>query len=494
MSAVRWWRVQRASLGRRDARPGTTSAASGSDPTGSGRTADRQPRALDSAEIFVYRVIGDPAASDRYVGIFCGDMRRARCADVWVNSENTDMQMARWNEFSVSSIIRFEGAARDVTGRVVDDRIANELAHRMAGRAPVPPGTTVHTGAGELARYGVRHIVHVAAVQGEPGAGFRQVREIGRCVTSALTEVDRIDERPPPGSVLFPLLGVGHGGGEPHATVVSMVGAALDYLTDTPNTHVKIVYLLGYTDLELAVCARVFGAHPRLEVLDSPQAATIAHEFAPRTMPEPSHPMVAAGTNPARRSLRMGFVIDIVGYGARSAPAQETAQRRLFGLAETMLGCCGVILDEVDRQWMGDGVNVILPGTADPTTALPELVHAAARLLGEDNQRYEDRIRLRMAVGMGIVGHGATGFAGSLVVDINRLVDSEPLRATLKAHPDADLAVLLSDQVHQQVVRPGYPGLRISDLEAVEVAVKEFRQPAWLWIARPGRLDVAGQD
>src|SRR5258708_2136382 len=73
----------------------------------------QRPRPLDSSEIYLYRIPERTGPPHRQVGIVTRDLRRVRCADVWVNSENTQMTMARIDEFSVSSIIRYQGAQRD---------------------------------------------------------------------------------------------------------------------------------------------------------------------------------------------------------------------------------------------------------------------------------------------------------------------------------------------------------------------------------------------
>jgi transcriptional regulator with XRE-family HTH domain len=226
--------------------------------------AGQRPRPLDSSEIRRYRVLELPGTPARFVGTVTGDMRRVRCAQVWVNSENTEMLMARVNEHSVSSIVRYEGAIRDDVGQVTDDIIYAELDRKLSGRRPVPPGAAIVTGAGELARFGVSHVVHVAAVQGEPGAGFRQIREVGRCVTSALAAVDNIVADPPPETILFPLLGTGQGGGELRPTIGALVGSAIDYFTMTPRTRVTTVYFLAYLDVELSECEVLFRANRRL--------------------------------------------------------------------------------------------------------------------------------------------------------------------------------------------------------------------------------------
>jgi hypothetical protein len=48
--------------------------------------------------------------------------------------------------------------------------------------------------AGRLARHNaVQAVIHVAAVQGEPGAGYSSVAQIGRCVTNALLAAESIE-------------------------------------------------------------------------------------------------------------------------------------------------------------------------------------------------------------------------------------------------------------------------------------------------------------
>lgn len=225
--------------------------------------AARRPRALSSSEICQYRVLGLAGSPDRFLATVTGDLRRVRCADVWVNSENTEMVMARFDEFSVSSIIRYEGARRDDVGRVVDDCIADELERKVARRRPVRPAAAIVTAPGELRRYQVRQVVHVAAVQGEPGAGFHQVRDVGRCVTSVMAAVDSIATQPPLRTILFPLLGVGQGGGELYPTVSSLTGAVIDYFTSTP-TRIATVFFLAYSDAELSACEACLAGHQRL--------------------------------------------------------------------------------------------------------------------------------------------------------------------------------------------------------------------------------------
>jgi Protein tyrosine and serine/threonine kinase len=192
----------------------------------------------------------------------------------------------------------------------------------------------------------------------------------------------------------------------------------------------------------------------------------------------------AARGRPGLR-LRMAFVLDVVGYGTRTVPQQQDAQRRLRALIDVMLDECGLKLEQeiVDHQWTGDGINAVLPADIDPTAALPVLMRSMASALGADNAQSDDRIRMRMAVSVGLIERSVAGFSGPLIVDINRLVDSAPLRAALAETPAADLAVAISEHVYAMMIAPGYPGIPGGQLTQVAVVAKEFSGTAWLWLS-----------
>ena len=214
--------------------------------------------------------LAPPRTSQCRIGVISGSIRNVRCADIWVNSENTDMEMARFTEYSTSAIIRYWGAKRDDSGRVTKDFIGEELAARVGRRRPVAPCTAYTTGAGELTgSNNVAHIIHVAAVQGEPGAGFRPVRNIGACVTAALAEAERLADPtatagPPATSVLFPLLGTGVAAGSIGPTATALVTAAVNHVIASPQTGLRVIYFLAYTEVEESALEHVLTTAPRL--------------------------------------------------------------------------------------------------------------------------------------------------------------------------------------------------------------------------------------
>jgi hypothetical protein len=185
------------------------------------------------------------------------------------------------------------------------------------------------------------------------------------------------------------------------------------------------------------------------------------------------------------RRLRLGFALDVAGFGVRTSPQQHQVQRRLRRLVHAALAECDLALDKLigGYQWTGDGINVMLPIDLDPALVLPALMRSIAAALSADNARSADRIRLRMAVGVGLVEPSVTGFNGPLIVDISRLVSSDALRGTLPDFPSADLAVAISDHAFALVIQPGYPGIPAGQFTAVNVTEKEFSEPAWIWVS-----------
>ncbi|WP_158851420.1 macro domain-containing protein [Saccharothrix deserti] len=438
----------------------------------------RAPRPLETNRTHLYRL--DGGGVERRLGVVTGDLRRVRSAQVWVNPENTEMRMARVDEFSVSAIIRHEGARRDATGRITSDLIVDELDRLVGSRRPVPAGTAIVTGAGALARFGVRYVVHSAAVHGEPGAGYRQVREVGRCVTAVLAAIDRIDDHRPVESVLFPLLGAGQGGGDPRKTAVVLTSAVTDYLAATPTSSIRTVHVLAYTDVELDAC---FEACKRLGL--RPIAGEQVQDAPVLTAADTGDGIGGVPANPAEplaKTLHIGFSIDVVGFGSRPAPGRDAVQQRLVRLLRGVLADAGIDLDQVRHEWLGDGASVYLPNDLDPSRALAVLVTATSRRLAEDNRAHADRVRLRMAMTLGLMGPGETGFSGPLAVELARMTDAAPLRRAIADEPRHDLAVLVSDYLYTHVVRLGYADLPAAAFRRVDVAVKEFTAPAWLWL------------
>lgn len=187
------------------------------------------------------------------------------------------------------------------------------------------------------------------------------------------------------------------------------------------------------------------------------------------------------------RPIRMGFMLDIVGYGRRDSPAKDSLQRRLAQVVRLMFDDVGVALSDTERQGTGDGVVVILPAQLDVQRALPVLLRSIRKRLTHDNAACQDRMRVRMAADVGPVGLAELGFGGAMVTNAGRLLDSRPLRRWEAEHVEHDLSVALSDSLYRFVVAEGVPGLPREQFTRVQVRAKELATTAWLWTSPPAR-------
>jgi hypothetical protein len=197
-------------------------------------------------------------------------------------------------------------------------------------------------------------------------------------------------------------------------------------------------------------------------------------------------PPPAARNRPVRAAApiehRIGFGVDVVGYGMRSTPAQSVLQDRISAVLTAVLDDLGIAVPDTDRQPAGDGLMVVLPAGVEAPGILPGLLHGWRAHLAADNAAHpEDHVRLRMSVGAGPLTAASLGFAGRAIVEIGRLLNSDSLRDAVRRRPDADVVVLVAARLYADVVGEGFPGLDPAQFEQVPVRVKELQSHAWLW-------------
>jgi O-acetyl-ADP-ribose deacetylase (regulator of RNase III) len=206
--------------------------------------------------------------ASKRIGMITGDLVYVDDVDVWVNPENTRMEMARVHDDSVSATIRYHGGKRNVRGNLERDLIADELQGKVDGHI-VEATTVIDTGPGELKRPNrVRRIFHLAAQHGEPGKGYVTVRSIEDCIKSALEKMDTINRErrfriglglaQPLRSIIFPLFGTRGPSRDPQATADALVQAAVSYLSTWPASRIEKVYFLAYTDRDRELCETAF--------------------------------------------------------------------------------------------------------------------------------------------------------------------------------------------------------------------------------------------
>jgi O-acetyl-ADP-ribose deacetylase (regulator of RNase III) len=194
-----------------------------------------------------------------------GDIQNIKEVDVWVNSENTNMQMARHFDRSISATIRYLGAKKDRAGRVTNDFVADEL-HEAAGGADVPAGIVIPTGSGELLKsHNVKKIFHAAAVIGQVSKGYTPIAEIAECIRKALELVDSEEmANESLKTILFPLMGTGTTQLDAHGVAHQLIDAAISYVENNPQTKIQKIFFLAYNEDDLNLCRHIFDQSTRV--------------------------------------------------------------------------------------------------------------------------------------------------------------------------------------------------------------------------------------
>lgn len=179
---------------------------------------------------------------------------------------------------------------------------------------------------------------------------------------------------------------------------------------------------------------------------------------------------------------RLVVAMDVVGYSDRSEPAMHAVQKRLDSIVVDVLRELPEPLIRVPRQDIGDAINLVPPSTVrDYSTLVPAFIDAIRRRLAADNAENDDRIRMRMSMEIGMIRPARLGFSGDAIVTAARLLNSGPARRAIIDTESADLALIVSEYVHRELVRHDFPGLDSTWFEAVTVQEKTFAAPAWLW-------------
>lgn len=188
-------------------------------------------------------------------------------------------------------------------------------------------------------------------------------------------------------------------------------------------------------------------------------------------------------TAPDRQLL---ISIDMEHYSRRDNYLQYRAQQALRQVVDHGTAELGLDRANWRTQQGGDGELAIFRADAAEIAVVTRLAPTLDRRLRDHNRGLapEARIRLRVAVHEGLVHlDGATGYPGNAVVTVCRLVDAPPLKAALREFPAANVALIVSDRIYQDIVRHNNePRPDRFQRVLVELPGKDFREYAWVFV------------
>jgi nudix-type nucleoside diphosphatase (YffH/AdpP family) len=229
-----------------------------------------QPRRMLEHSCIKYQLINQPGT---FIGYHTGPINGVKDVDLWVNSENEDMIMDRYIGRSISANIRWLGADRDTAGNLTEDLINNELEGLVRKQSPVRIGTVIETDPGNLSQtHRVHAVLHVATVRGAgAGQGVKaDVEDLARCTKNVLTKADERNRRYAffkkfgcirsvfglhiSESIVIPMIGGGDGGLKVEDIAPKLFTAAAEYFRDFPETTLREVYFLAFTDDQKIAC------------------------------------------------------------------------------------------------------------------------------------------------------------------------------------------------------------------------------------------------
>ncbi|WP_461005753.1 hypothetical protein [Streptomyces capparidis] len=184
----------------------------------------------------------------------------------------------------------------------------------------------------------------------------------------------------------------------------------------------------------------------------------------------------------------MCLAADVEKYSRFDTPVQEICQADLDRVLEEAAVLSGLDRASWPRQPQGDQEFAVLPPDTPEALVLGDFVRHLAVRLGErnGNRSEDDRMRLRLAVDVGVARTATLGYSGPAPVAVARYLNAPQLKRVLEALDSADLAVIVSDRLYQDVVRLRVQGLDPRRYVRTHVRQKEFSGYGWIHVPEHG--------
>ena len=186
--------------------------------------------------------------------LITGSIEYVKNIDVVVSSENTDFQLARFFDTSISGTLRYLDAEKDPGGTVIQCDSLNESLQRIIKELgiylPVQPATVIANQTNRLLNQGIKFVFHVATVRGSLGHGYRiAIDRIDACIANTYRKFSELSQEHELHSIVLPLIGAGSAKEDPVKSARNQMKAVIREM-DISKTC-EITYLLAWKDTHL---------------------------------------------------------------------------------------------------------------------------------------------------------------------------------------------------------------------------------------------------
>jgi hypothetical protein len=190
-------------------------------------------------------------------------------------------------------------------------------------------------------------------------------------------------------------------------------------------------------------------------------------------------------------------ITGVAGGRAANGSAKNGSGGRLRGAliaACVSTGLHRVLLTQHQQEGDGAALVALMPVGIDEPRAVAALASALSAQLRRLNRGQSGRARIRavMAVHEGITVLAPDGYHGQAISTARRLAAAADLGARLADNPTADLIVLLSERVFEDIDRPEAFGVPPGRFERVEIRNPPAgtRDVGWIYIPRSDPRDI----
>jgi O-acetyl-ADP-ribose deacetylase (regulator of RNase III) len=205
-----------------------------------------RPAPLKPGIAATYQLPSDP---QRHIVIRTGGVQDVEGIDVLVNSENTDLQLSRYYDPTMSGALRYLDAEKDAGGNIIRDAFRENLSQVLRDlkvSPPAMPGAVIPVPTTGLQEKGAQFVFHVMAVRGVINSGYHPVEQLDLCVKNPFRQFARLAKEYPLKSMLLPLFGAGSAKLDPLQAAQKILPAVVDSMTTT--LACQTAYILAWLD------------------------------------------------------------------------------------------------------------------------------------------------------------------------------------------------------------------------------------------------------